>query len=151
MAQKPTELGKKRGGVKKAPAQPAASAPATPKPAEPAAPPHTAVAAPAPQAVATVAPPPPPVAAQPARAPKPGTAEAPAPKPAPAAAAPAAPAPEPSPMGAEFDAAHKKYGAAYAVMAEGLKGDGVDKLVRVVQYGIAAAAALVIFAAIVSA
>ena len=50
-----------------------------------------------------------------------------------------------------FEAAQKRYGSAYAAMAEGLRGDGVDKLVRYVQYGLAASAIFVVLAAIVSA
>jgi hypothetical protein len=79
--------------------------------------------------------------ARPAVAAAPAAAPQPAPK----------PAPEPSALGAEFDDAHKKYGAAYAVMAEGLKGDGVDTLVKYVQYGLAASAVFVVLAAIIAA
>jgi hypothetical protein len=76
-----------------------------------------------------------------------------APEPAPAEAETSAPTPEPAPMAEEktdFEKAQERYGAAYAIMADGLKGDGIDRAVKVVQYGIAAAAVFVIVAAVFS-
>jgi hypothetical protein len=63
------------------------------------------------------------------------------------------PAPEPAPGPAEggktdFEKAQERYGAAYAILADGLKGEGVDKTVKIVQYGLAAVAVFVIVAAV---
>jgi thiamine pyrophosphokinase len=65
------------------------------------------------------------------------------------------PAPEPAPAPAEsdktdFEKAQERYGSAYAILADGLKGEGVDKTVKIVQYALAAAAVFVILAAIYS-
>lgn len=65
------------------------------------------------------------------------------------------PAPEPAPAPADsdktdFEKAQERYGSAYAILADGLKGEGVDKTVKIVQYALAAAAVFVIFAAVYS-
>lgn len=65
----------------------------------------------------------------------------------------AGPAPEPAPTDSEktdFEKTQERYGAAYAILADGLKGEGVDKTVKIVQYGLAAVAVFVILAAIYS-
>lgn len=78
----------------------------------------------------------------------------PAPEPAPAPMPEATPtpvaAPEPDAL-ADFEDTQKRYGVAYAVMAEGLKGDGIDRVVKIVQYGLAAFAVFVVVAAIIAA
>lgn len=65
------------------------------------------------------------------------------------ASAPAEPvaAPEPDDK-TEFEKTQERFGAAFAVMSEGMKGEGIDKAVKLVQYGLAAFAAFVVLAAI---
>ena len=65
------------------------------------------------------------------------------------------PAPEPAPAAGDsdktdFEKAQERYGSAYAILADGLKGEGVDKTVKIVQYALAAAAVFVILAAVYS-
>lgn len=140
MSQHNSGPGRKRGNASKGanrPERPAAAAAATvatravvDEPAKP--------AAPAPAATA-------PVATAPEVAVK-------APSPAPAPAAPANPVDaENDALMERFEAANKRYGPAYAAMAEGLRGEGVDKLVKYVQYGLAAAAVFVVVAAVMAA
>lgn len=149
MSQHNSGSGRKRGNMGKGGSRPAPS----PAPKAAAAP----VEVPAAKAEAAPA-----VAAAPKAEAAPAAAAvaekvAPAPEPK-AAAAPAETPAKVTPVDAENDAmmerfehAQKRYGAAYAAMAEGLRGDGVDKLVKYVQYGLAAAAIFVVVAAVVNA
>lgn len=82
-------------------------------------------------------------------APKPAAAAATAP--APKAAAAPAPAPAADPAMEKFENNRERYGAAYALMAEGMQGQGVDRLVRITQYMIGAAALVVVIAAVFAA
>jgi hypothetical protein len=50
----------------------------------------------------------------------------------------------------DFEAKQEKFGAAYAALAEGLKGEGIDRAVKVTRYLLAAFAAFVVLAAIVA-
>jgi hypothetical protein len=168
MSQQNSGSGRKRGNSNKDSSRFTRSAPAAPVKVES----KPVAAAPAPVAARVESVPPQaqapmpqkpvaaqaPAAAAPVAAPTPAAA-APVAAQAPAAAAPvAAPLPAANPADAENDAlmerfehAQKRFGPAYAAMSEGLRGEGIDKLVRYVQYGLAAAAVFVVVAAVFSA
>jgi hypothetical protein len=142
MSQHSSGSGRKRGNMGKGPNRPA---PATP----PKMPANTAA-----EAAETAAPK---AAAESVASAAPvAVAEKPAPAPEPAAAveAPASVNPvdaENDAMVERFEQAQKRYGPAYAAMSEGLRGEGIDKLVKYVQYGLAAAAVFVVVAAVFAA
>jgi hypothetical protein len=48
----------------------------------------------------------------------------------------------------EFKEKTAKFGAAYAALSDGFKGEGLDLTVRIVRYGLLAAAAFVVGAAV---